>query len=205
MLNPTHSVFNSLALFLVLCFSGQLTGGHCNPAVTLALLISKGNRIRIPVALAYIFSQFLGAIAGGAIAYGLVPTFNFVEKSAENSIIDVIEVKILLGQIFGTFIYALFVLIIMNDHTSFVKSTFWNYCLIPVVSFIAREGSYQIDSLNPATAFSFQLFTGLKDNDWVPLSHYYLYFFGPAVGALLSGVFFNYFYLPLLIRWKAKK
>lgn len=93
----------------------------------------------------------------------------------------------------------------MNDHTSFVKSTFWNYCLIPVVSFIAREASYQIDSLNPATALGFQLFTGVKDGNWVPLSHYYLYFFGPVVGGTLSGLFFNFFYLPLLIRWKAKK
>lgn len=76
-LNPTHSVFNSFALFLVLCFSGQLTGGHCNPAVTLSLLISKGNKITWSVALAYTISQFLGAITGGAIAYGLVLTFNF--------------------------------------------------------------------------------------------------------------------------------
>lgn len=83
-------------------------------------------------------SQFLGALAGGAIALGLVPAFNFQERDSENSLISVIEVRILLGQIFGTFIYTLFVLIIMNDHTSFVKSTFWNYCLIPIVSFIAR-------------------------------------------------------------------
>lgn len=76
-LNPTHSIFISFALFLVLCFSGQLTGGHCNPAVTLSLLISKGNKITWPVALAYVVSQFLGAITGGAIAYGLVLTFNF--------------------------------------------------------------------------------------------------------------------------------
>lgn len=110
-----------------------------------------------------------------------------------------------MAQIFGTFFYTLFVLIIMNDHTSFVKSTFWNYCLIPVVSFIAREASYQIDSLNPATSLGFQLFSGVKDGNWLPLSHYYLYFFGPAIGALLSGFFFNFFYLPLLIRWKAKK
>jgi glycerol uptake facilitator-like aquaporin len=64
-LNPTHSIFESCALFLCLCFSGQLTGGHCNPAVTTTLLISKGNKINPFIALIYISSQFVGALVGG--------------------------------------------------------------------------------------------------------------------------------------------
>lgn len=74
-LNPGHSIFVSCALFLSLCFAGQLTGGHCNPAVTLTLLISKGNKITIIVAFAYVIAQYSGAIGGGMLAWVLIDDF----------------------------------------------------------------------------------------------------------------------------------
>ena len=70
--NPGHSIFQSCALFLALCFAGQLTGGHCNPAVSITLLISRGNKITFIVAIVYILAQFLGAILGGFLAYVLI-------------------------------------------------------------------------------------------------------------------------------------
>ena len=66
-LNPGHSAFESMALFLVMSFAGQLTGGHCNPIITLALLISRGNKMTPKIAFVYMCSQFAGAIAGGGI------------------------------------------------------------------------------------------------------------------------------------------
>ena len=67
MANPAHSAFESLALFLVMSFAGQLTGGHCNPAITVSLLISKGNKITPIITVVYIISQFAGAFVGGGI------------------------------------------------------------------------------------------------------------------------------------------
>ena len=75
--NPIHSFFISCCLFLILCYSGQLTGGHCNPAVTLSLLITKGNKITPLVFVVYALSQFAGALLGGLIAWPLVSDFNF--------------------------------------------------------------------------------------------------------------------------------
>lgn len=66
-LNPGHSIFESLALFLVMSFAGQLTGGYSNPAIALALTISKGNKISPKIGAVYIMSDFLGAIAGGGL------------------------------------------------------------------------------------------------------------------------------------------
>ena len=71
-LNPGHSVFVSCALFLGLCFSGQLTGGHCNPAVTMTLLITKGNKITAKIAAIYIVSQYIGAFLGGLISWAII-------------------------------------------------------------------------------------------------------------------------------------
>jgi glycerol uptake facilitator-like aquaporin len=50
-----------------------------------------------------------------------------------------------------------------------------------------------------------QLFYGIKYDDWQPISTYWIYFLGPIAGAIFSAIFFNYFFLPLFIRWKAKK
>ena len=71
-----------MALFLVMSFAGQFTGGHCNPIITLALLISKGNKMTPKIAVVYMCAQFVGAIAGGGIGklilklvFGLIDAF----------------------------------------------------------------------------------------------------------------------------------
>jgi len=76
---------------------------------------------------------------------------------------------------------------------------------VPVVFYIAREVTSQIDGLNPATVLSMQIFYGIKYGDWNPLNEYWIFIVGPIIGAISSGIFFNYFFLPLFIRWKAKK
>lgn len=81
MLNPTHSIFESMTLFVCLCFVGQLTDAHCNPAVTLSLLVCKGKNVSYLMAVIYIISQYLGAIVGGLFAWWLVPIFGFNEQA----------------------------------------------------------------------------------------------------------------------------
>ncbi|XP_047407643.1 aquaporin-5 isoform X2 [Sciurus carolinensis] len=51
---------------------GPVSGGHINPAITLALLV--GNQISLLRAVFYVAAQLVGAIAGAGILYGLVPT-----------------------------------------------------------------------------------------------------------------------------------
>lgn len=138
-MNPTHSAFVSMAFFLSICLSGPLTGAHCNPATTLALLLVSHSKINKRTALVYVFSQLLGAFAGGAIALGLVPYFNFDEQApADSNIRVLLELRIALAQIAGTFIFCLFVLIHSSETTSFFKATFWVYLSTAVAYFIAR-------------------------------------------------------------------
>ena len=51
---------------------GPVSGGHMNPAITLALLV--GNQISLLRAVFYLVAQLVGAIAGAAILYGLAPS-----------------------------------------------------------------------------------------------------------------------------------
>lgn len=54
-----------------LAFSiGDVSGGHINPAVTLAMAITK--QIDISRCVTFMLAQFIGAICGGAILYGAV-------------------------------------------------------------------------------------------------------------------------------------
>ncbi|XP_059538800.1 aquaporin-5 [Myotis daubentonii] len=50
---------------------GPVSGGHINPAITLALLV--GNQISLLRAVFYVVAQLVGAIAGAGILYGLAP------------------------------------------------------------------------------------------------------------------------------------
>lgn len=50
---------------------GPVSGGHINPAITLALLV--GNQISLLRAIFYVAAQLVGAIAGAGILYWLAP------------------------------------------------------------------------------------------------------------------------------------
>ncbi|XP_037702139.1 aquaporin-5 isoform X2 [Choloepus didactylus] len=50
---------------------GPVSGGHINPAITLALFV--GNQISLLRAVFYVVAQLVGAIAGAGILYGLAP------------------------------------------------------------------------------------------------------------------------------------
>jgi len=111
-LNPNHNISVSCVLVLCLCLAGQLTGGHCNPIVTISHMLCKGNKITVFIALMYVTGQFIGAIVGGLVAWGLVPTFGFTQQSQSNSAGS--ELKILAAQIMGSLIFCLFILITTN-------------------------------------------------------------------------------------------
>lgn len=56
---------------MVLTF-GHISGGHINPAVTIAFFV--GNHISFLRTLFYIVAQLVGAIAGAGILYGVTPS-----------------------------------------------------------------------------------------------------------------------------------
>lgn len=62
---------------------GPVSGGHINPAITLALLV--GNQISLLRAVFYVVAQLVGAIAGAGILYGVAPV-NARGKLAVNEV-----------------------------------------------------------------------------------------------------------------------
>uniref|UniRef100_A0A8B9T298 Lens fiber major intrinsic protein n=1 Tax=Anas platyrhynchos TaxID=8839 RepID=A0A8B9T298_ANAPL len=50
---------------------GHVSGGHINPAITLAFLLA--SQLSLPRALGYLLAQLLGALAGAGVLYGVTP------------------------------------------------------------------------------------------------------------------------------------
>ena len=65
----------------ILAFAiGDVSGGHINPAVTLALAVTKN--ITPSRAVLYVFFQMLGGLSGGALLYGAVGKDNYTSGIA---------------------------------------------------------------------------------------------------------------------------
>src|SRR5438552_1982278 len=63
-----------LAVLMGLCLAGRVSGGHLNPAVTLALAVFRGFPWR--KVLPYTTAQVAGAFAGAALVYlNYLPAF----------------------------------------------------------------------------------------------------------------------------------
>lgn len=60
-----------LSVATVVWIIGHVSGGHINPAVTIAFFVTR--RISLARAIFYLLSQCGGAIIGAAILYGLTP------------------------------------------------------------------------------------------------------------------------------------
>ena len=61
------SVWIPMCLFMMICYAGRFTGAHFNPAVTLAHMLKRKNRLPLTQGLLYFGAEFLGAIVGSGI------------------------------------------------------------------------------------------------------------------------------------------
>ncbi|NXH29189.1 MIP protein, partial [Myiagra hebetior] len=50
---------------------GHVSGGHVNPAITLAFLMA--SQLSLPRAVGYLLAQVLGMLAGAGVLYGVTP------------------------------------------------------------------------------------------------------------------------------------
>ncbi|NWS79633.1 MIP protein, partial [Toxostoma redivivum] len=50
---------------------GHVSGGHVNPAITLAFLLA--SQLSLPRAVGYLLAQVLGMLAGAGVLYGVTP------------------------------------------------------------------------------------------------------------------------------------
>lgn len=175
-----------LALALAILIASTISGGHLNPAVTIAVFCV--GRISLIRGLMYIVAQFAGAICASGVLKAIVRN-NFEGNLGATTVNPDIS---LTGAFFlevimtFTLVFVLFATAI--DPRGIGKLAPLCVGLVVLIDDLIGV-QWTGGSMNPARTLGPQLVSGKWD-------HYWLYFFAPVVGAILAAVLYE-FYLKI--------
>lgn len=177
----TGVLFAGGATAVVLSPLGQRSGGHLNPAVTLAFWW-KGQ-VRTPDALCYGAAQTMGAILGvyvvasigGEAAQSVQLGVTLPGEAYSTTIAFAAEVVI-------TFLLVFLILFCVNDHRFAARTPYLAGALVAFLVFV--EAPISGTSLNPARSFAPALLTDFFRDHWI-------YWIAPLAGALAAVALFG--------------
>ncbi|HWX09238.1 MAG TPA: aquaporin [Gaiellaceae bacterium] len=176
---------NGLAIGLMVSNFGHISGGHFNPAITLGFVATR--RITWPLAAAYWVSQFLGAVAAAgllrwffhrAAMLGVVPHVNSHIGAGKGLVIEIILTMFLVISVFATAV----------DPGGAFKAIAGLGIGLTISIDVLMGGPLTGAAMNPARAFGPQLVFNFWGDGWV-------YYVGPALGAVIAAVGYDYLYL----------
>ncbi len=159
---------------------GNISGCHINPAVSLAMLISKKLSIRDFIS--YVIAQFLGAIAGAGILYGIFYGAEDATKSlGSNALFNGEFIKSLVIECILTFVFIFAILGV----TSKVKNAQVSGLVIGLTLTLVHILGIHFTgtSVNPARSFGPAL---LAQGEAFPVV--WVFIVGPFVGAALAAL-----------------
>ncbi len=194
-----------LAVTFGVYVSGKISGGHLNPAVTVALAAFRGFPWKKVIP--YTVAQVAGAFCGAAIVFfNYLPQFNKVDPLRDHTAgvfttfpaFPDLPVAGLLDQTIGTALLLICVLAV-TDNRNMGPSSKYAPILVgaSVVAIGMAFGGLHGYAINPARDFGPRLFTvlagfsnnGLTDGTnrfWVPIV-------GPIIGGLLGTAVYDQF------------
>src|SRR5712691_4197103 len=175
---------NGLAIGIMVTNLGHISGGHFNPAITLGFLATR--RITLPLAIAYWISQFAGAIVAAAILRGLFTHAPFLGAvphattfgAGKGLVVEIILTFFLVWAVFATAV----------DPRGAFKSIAGLAIGLTITIDVFVGGPLTGAAMNPARAFGPQLIGNSWTNGWI-------YYVGPALGALIAALGYEYLYL----------
>jgi MIP family channel proteins len=162
-----------LGIVIAVAWTANISGGHINPAVTLAMIIAK--KITVPLGIAYMVAQFVGAAIASLLLLLCMPDAVDDNLGRQTLGAGMANGEGLLMEILLT---AFFLIVIFNVA---VSNKGWGLnapiaigLAIAVIHLIGVPFSGA--SVNPARSFGPDLVTGEWEDFWV-------YLVGPFVGA----------------------
>ncbi|MBR0231761.1 MAG: MIP family channel protein [Clostridia bacterium] len=183
--NPNASYFmTALAFGLVIvamAYSiGNISGCHINPAVSIAMLVSK--RMSLTDFCGYVIAQFLGAIAGAGILYAISGQN---ASLGQNGLYNDDILVSLIVEIILTFVFVLAILgVTSKTENSHVAGIVIGLTLTLVHIFgIHFTGT----SVNPARSFGPALFVG-----GAALSNVWVFLAAPLIGGVLAALCYGF-------------
>jgi MIP family channel proteins len=175
---------NGLAIGIMVSNLGHISGGHFNPAITLAFVLAR--RIALPLAGVYWLAQFLGALVGA-----LILRLIFLHNAALGAVPHVVgttQWRGLLVEGILTFFLVWAVWATAVDPRGAFKSIAGLAIGLTITMDVFMGGPLTGAAMNPARAFGPELAENFWGEAWI-------YYLGPAVGAVFAALLYEYLYL----------
>ncbi|KAM4692522.1 aquaporin-8-like [Rhinophrynus dorsalis] len=175
---------HGLSLASLISVLGNVSGGHFNPAVTLAVVISGG--LTPILLLPYWVCQLSGGMLGALLAKGLAGEALFANRTGAACVVDggsttarAVGVEIVLS-------FLLIFTVVMGAVGDRSKTPLAPYSIgFIVITGILSGGSISGSCLNPARALGPAVVANYWDYHWV-------YWVGPVAGALMVSIVYRF-------------
>ena len=170
------------SLMVMVYMGGHISGGHYNPAVSLAVFM----RGKLPASdfVPYIISQIVGAVLAG-----IVSLIIFGKVIAPSPAADARFIGILLAEILYTFALALVVLNVATAKETEGKGFYGLAIGFTVLAGAVSVGGYSGGAFNPAVGLGLNIASALTGN-LHPMNFIY-YSVGPFAGGALAAVVYR--------------
>jgi MIP family channel proteins len=174
---------NGIGLALAISFTMNISGGHINPAVTIAAFINK--LISTKDAIIYIIAQIIGATLAGILLVAIfpallgvmvhygAPTLGSGVSVVTGITLEAIMTLFLVLMVFGT---------IVDQRAP--KMAGFGVGLIVVIDVLVG-GAFTGAAMNPARAIGPMIASGFFAN-------WYVYWIGPIIGAVIAALIYKY-------------
>ncbi|KAB0800545.1 hypothetical protein PPYR_06285 [Photinus pyralis] len=167
---------------LTQCFA-HISGAHINPAITVALTITKN--ITFIRAVMFIIAQCGGGIAGAAFLYGMtIPGYQTNLSIALMHTSNIVTWERFVVELILTFIVVLTYLMTMDTYTKWLGSS-----SLTIGASYAACTLVSMPYLNPARSLGPSFVLSKWENHWV-------HWIGPLAGGLISGVIYRFVLNP---------
>jgi len=183
-----------LAVMSIACFTGHISGGNLNPAVSVGLL--AGGQLSLLKCILYIISQCIGAVIGAGILYGATPLnqkgaimgllgSNYVGDGVP--VMGALVMELLMSMLLVLVVYASAV------DTGNKASPMVPPMLIGLTVTVAHLVlmPYTGTSINPARSLGPAIVTNTWGHPNGGFDHY-VFWIGPLLGGALGGVLYRF-------------
>jgi MIP family channel proteins len=183
------AIAHGLAIALMVTALAHISGGHFNPAITLAFVVTR--RIATPTAVVYWVMQFAGAVVAALLLNWIfpplakdparlgAPLLNSHVTSGAGMVLEAVMTFFLVLTVFATAV---------DTRGAFKAVAGFGIGLVITMSILAG-GPLTGAAMNPARAFGPEL----VGNVWESFT--WIYYVGPAIGGVLAGVLYELLWL----------
>lgn len=180
-----------LALAILIYALGHISGGHFNPAVSIALACVR--RQPWSETGAYLVSQFLGSLLGAlgvAVTFGAAAARILGYGATDYNPLFVNYFTACVVEAIVTFFLVLVIMAMVNDRRA---KPGWAGLMIgfTVTVGILVTGAVTGGSLNPARSFGSTIIQ-MAFGGAYPISHMFIYFIGPIIGGIIGAFAYEY-------------